>query len=404
MAAVGRRIRSLFRKEDGATSVLVVFFLGFFGLAFAALVIDASLLYAKRSAMITAADAGALAGANVIREQVLAGKSSTSPEVVDLAKAAARQFAVTNGADDSLTTVEISKRTVPLPNGTTENRQVVDVTVGVKESSIFARFMGDSENTVRATATGTWGYVYKAYVGNILPLFIFDSNYKINTLTYLHDLLETPVVPDPSNPDTNSYGYVQLTGSGKGDIKDALAGKYTGGLYMEKNILDGEPGKGNFVSGAIEERMTEAAKLGSVGERRSAMMGLVPVISWEKFKEIDSNFKSKYDKLASQLKLPIEYFAYMEITDVVKSSSNWGSALALNPFEDPNSLYKAVGSAGRRNYSAVVGAKPPADLIVGRFTGETVQARTLTEAGDQINPNPDGGPQDISAMYAKLIN
>ncbi len=427
MYRVRKKLRSLFRKEDGAVNVLVVFFLGLFGLAFAALVIDASILYAKRSAMITAADAGALAGANVIREQVVAGKSSTDSAVVNLAKTTARQLALDNGADSTLTTVEVVQRPVTLPNGSTETRQVVDVTVGVVEPSIFARFTGNTENTVRAKSTGTWGYVKKTFIGNILPIFIFDSAYKIDQQTYLHGLIEappeettssssttptssgtpspTPAVtpsPTPGQITTNAYGYIELSGAGKDTIMQALAGTYTGGLFIEEPVLDGAPGKGNFVSNAIEDRMKAAATLGSVGERRSSMLGLIPVINWQKFKAMPENFKNN-GQLASHLKLPIEYFAYYEITDVIKSNDYWGSRYALNPFEDANSHYNSVGTGGRRDYSAVVGAKPPSDLIVGRFTGETVQARTLVELGDQLNPNPDGGPLDAAAMYAKLI-
>jgi Flp pilus assembly pilin Flp len=61
------KVKRLFMDEKGATLPLVAIILGLFALGFIALVVDVGTLYVERKAMITSADAAALAGAQVLR-------------------------------------------------------------------------------------------------------------------------------------------------------------------------------------------------------------------------------------------------------------------------------------------------------------------------------------------------
>ena len=153
-----RRFRAFLLNEQGAASVMVVLFLSICGLGFAALIIDASMIYAKRSQMITAADAGALAGAGVIREAVQSGKSPEAYDVRLEAEAEARNYAAENGADPDEVRAIVRKRQVTLPNGKTDYRQVIDVQVGVIQPSLFARVFGDDEGPKERASPGTLSF------------------------------------------------------------------------------------------------------------------------------------------------------------------------------------------------------------------------------------------------------
>jgi len=121
------------------------------------------------------------------------------------------------------------------------------------------------------------------------------------------------------------------------------------------------------------------------------MIGLVPIIDKEKFLNIPANLGGN----ANKFQLPIKYFAYFEITDVIKKNSMIGSSEALNPLNE----YKKVSSP--INYSnKLSGQGVEYTYVLGKFTGEVVNARTIVEIGDQVDPNPQS---DITATYSKLI-
>ncbi len=380
-------LRQKIMSEAGAASIMAVIFLAFVGFGLAALVIDTSILYAKRAEMVTAADAAALAAAGVVREEVAKGMDPGNEAVIEKAKEEALRYAVANGSDPDLTSVYVGKRNVEVRNGKTDNRYIVEVSTGVEQKNIFANFLNDPESEVRATAIATWGYVYASTIGSILPIFTFDKDYGVNTPVLLHEKIQDG---------NNNYGYIDL-GNGMNAIKEALAGRYVNGVYIQQNILDGKPGAGESFPNPVEARMKEAVKKNTPQERRAHMMGLVPVISWERFNAIESNFKNDAGDYSPHLKLPIEYFAYFEIKDVIKKNRTVGSQYAL----DPNNGYQTVLSA--RDYQDMLGGNPTEGLLYGEFTGEVVKARTLAEAGDQVNPAPESGGSEIAAMYAQLI-
>lgn len=378
-------VKKLLRDEKGASLPFVTIILGLFALGFIALVVDVGFLYVERKAMITSADAAALAGAQVLRVS-----QGVNVNGVDGAIATAKKYAIANGADESHLNINppyVGTKLVTLPDGTTETRQVVEVTVKKNKQLLFARFLGDEDTDVKANAIATWGYIRKTYIGSFIPLFTFDTDYKLNTDIFLHENID----------DTNGYGFIDI-GAGMGDVKKAIAGTDVGGSYIYDNYLDGKPGAGESLRGAVEDRMIIAQGKATAVERRNTMIGLVPIIDKAEFLSLPENDSGN----ANNWKLPIKYFAYFEIIDVIKQNTTDGSTEALNPANEytkkgtppfpysgsiPANLLKGNGKADNT-------------IVLGRFTGEIVEARTIAEAGDQIKPNPGG---DSPATYSKLI-
>lgn len=398
--------KKFFKPRKAAAMPFVAIILGLFALGFIALVIDLGNVYIQRKKMVTSADAAALAGAQVLKdnqEEIKKGTKTVS-ESESEAKTIAEQYAAANGADLDQIDVYVGSQSVTITNDknetVTETRQVVNVVVGKNEPSIFARFLESDNTDVKAHAVGTWGYVKKSYIGNFLPLFTFDSDYAVNTDIYLHDKLK----------DSNcNYGYVDI-GAGMGAIKLAIAGNSVGGSYIYENLLDGKPGNGQSLYDAVVERMKTAQGKSTEVERRNYMIGLVPVIDYDRFINDTTlnnvqSVKNGIITLSSQLKLPIKYFAYYEITDVIKQNDIYGSPEALEPDEytrrgtalDYSSLLPTLLSENILNNQ---GTGVGDTTVIGRFTGKTVDAKTIAEAGDQIDPNPEG---DTPAIYAKLL-
>lgn len=390
------KLRKFLKDDEGSVLPLVAIILSLLALGFMALVIDVGIMYIDRKSMITAADAGALAGAQILRDSEGANVSE--------AELTAKNYAIANGADEDLIQVFIGYKEVTLPNGTLENRQVVEVTAIKNQGLLFAKFLGKDETNVAANAIATWGYDKKAYIGSFIPLFTFDTDYKLNTNTFLHERIGG----------SNSYGFIDIA-AGMGDIKEAIAGEKVGGTYIYNNCLDGKPGNGEAVEGAVVDRMKMAQGKPTAKERKNAMIGLVPIIDYEEFRKpemgnfkLDSNGNILIDdkgnmQLNSKLKLPINYFAFFEITDVIKQGAMVGSEEAL----DPNKEYTRRGIP-KFDYSDSISQNllnkncTGADntIVLGKFTGEIVNAKTIVEVNDQVNPNPTG---DTPALYSKLI-
>lgn len=466
MKKIIKRILRLRGSESGAATVLTAFFLGLFGLGFAALVIDASLLYAKRSEMVTSADAAALAGANYMREK-LDNEYKTNPsKVISDAKVVALNFAKDNGAElDSsggslgVEDIFIGPKEVTI-GGVKHTRAVIEVTLGVMEPSLFARFLGDEENLVEARAVATWGYVNKSLIGNILPMFAFDFQAKANASLFLHGLLKTKEEQlDPNN--TNNYYLLNLFDSSSADIiNNLLEGETVENIVIENNMLWGRGGQVSTISDSLKERMTKARTMTISGERREAMMGLVPVIDSNAFWTNPNNFNSgavpnfedkdfdieKDIKIVPNPELKISYFSWYEITDTIKKGENKGYtdkgstlALALNPYVIPDAqepsilpspgydfsgsprnyeheifkefgpLYKDKDGVLKKKYDNGDGTvkyaaiDAPTDLMLGYFTGDPpVNPIDLVERTDQTDPTP-GDSTDAPATYAKLI-
>lgn len=348
------KLRKLLKDEKGAVLPIVTLILGLFALGFTALVVDVGTLYIQRKAMITSADASALAGAQVLRvnQEAIKSGDKTINEVELEAKTTAKNYAIANGADENqlnLNPPYVGQKLVTLPNGATETRQVVEVTVGKNQSLIFARFLGDENADVKAHAIATWGYVKTS---GYLPLFIFNTGYNLNTNISLHDNV---TVDDENILKTNSYGFIQVGASdGMSDIKKAIDGTISVDPKSIGDTLDGAPGKRESVYDSAFKRIGDTV--------------IMPIIDWEKFKTMDENIDNKGNiiKNPDKWKLPIMFFAYFKITNVTDRNDKGTESVEIE----------------------------------GEFTERIVEARIIVEVGDQIDPNPEG---DTPATYSKLI-
>lgn len=349
------KLKKLLKDEKGAVMPLITIILGLLALGFIALVVDLGILYVDKKVMITSADAAALAGAQVLREnqEAIGLGTKTISEVELEAKAAAENYAIANGAEADQVTVYVGQKAVTLPNGDVETREIVDVTSGKNQPLIFARFLDHENSDVMAHAISTWGYVLKS---GYFPIFIFDveyNNYKKEDYVSLHDNVSL------GGSKTNSFGFVEVNDTpSMGTIKDAIEGDIAVEPKSAGDILGGVPGKRESVYDSAIERIGDTV--------------LIPVIDSNAF---DLNIVNN-DINANKWELPVLYFACFKITDVIKQN------VEITKQKD----------GGTKTQKSVE--------IVGQFTGKTANSNIIVEVDDQINPNPEG---EIPATYCKLI-
>lgn len=144
-----KRIRKLYKEEDGQALALVAFMLvGLLG--FAALVIDVGMMYSRKAELQLAADAGALAGA-----QKLPGSPAE-------ARVLARDLAKQNGAPESGITPET-------PYDGKNNK--IRVSIQTTEPTFFARVLGIEQTTVTAWAVAE----NNRWSGDALPFLNLDG-------------------------------------------------------------------------------------------------------------------------------------------------------------------------------------------------------------------------------------
>lgn len=368
---------NLIRDEKGAVMPLVALVLSLLLFGFAALVVDAGILYSKRRNMVTAADAAALAGAMIMRDAL--GDSSISEGAArSKAESIARDIAMDNGVKNS-GDIQI------IWDNPAYGRKTITVKLHNNQRLIFAKFLGLDDTDVGAKAVATWGYVTKLLGGDILPIFTKDDDYQDTGITYLHD---GKFLDNKGDVVNGNWGLIDVFGS-TSEIGAAFRGDKIGKGLELSAIIDNQTGKnvGN-VDNEIVERMIRANGLATKEERQRYMSGLVPVIDWVNITQ-----------QGSSLKLPIKYFAVFEIYDVIVDGGNnnnkpsKGSNRAL--YDSPD--YKSDGVA--KVYGKVDGKDLEKSTIIGRFTGEIVDVVAVIQPGDQVNPNPGG----LSPKYHKLI-
>ncbi|EEG78398.1 hypothetical protein DealDRAFT_0813 [Dethiobacter alkaliphilus AHT 1] len=243
------RFRYLFKDERG--NVLVIFAVALIALlGFAAIVIDVGGMYVERRSMVTAADAGALAGA---RELAESGDEA-------LAEQAAALFAQTNGAEitDDIEVLDVEY------NG--ESFKAVRASVGVNREHFFAKALGFNDSDVFARAVATWGYP-KA-LSNLLPIFFeIEDGQSLPEGEQL--LLDESLEP-------GNWGFLALNPSGQNAINAVLAGGVNDYEYEvgDEITQDTKPGNANSRINPIEERMRLAADPDS----GVSMVGILPII------------------------------------------------------------------------------------------------------------------------------
>jgi len=212
-----KTIANLTADQKGVSLVLVALSLVVL-MGFAALCVDAGMLYKTRREMVNSADAASLAGAKAYVEALKAGDTETQAETE--AEAEASNYAISNKAQGSLVTPEVKTITHPV-YGT---RKVIEVRVGRNEKYAFAKVLGFTNKDVMAGAVATWGYVKEVTGGSVLPLFCTDNSYALGTTVPLH---YGKLIIDEGDVSTGgNWGYFKI---GEGDAwKDALKGGFIG--------------------------------------------------------------------------------------------------------------------------------------------------------------------------------
>lgn len=376
-------VRKLIRSEKGAAGIFMLLFLVLVILGFSAIVVDAGLLYTSRRQMVTAADAGALAGAKELEKTLGATDSGTVAAIKAEAIRIAKATAVKNGAEGE-PTVEIKKMNITLANGSTENRDVIVVTPEKTDSLFFAKFLGFNTQDVGATAVATWGYVRRTVGGHILPIYLTRESYE-DGRDYLHS--EKIVINGVEYPNNTGYIYLDPAWNGQNVINNALAGnssKIT--MYIDQEF-EAKPGQANSLIGAIEQRMITANGLPTQLERQSFMYGLIPIADFVR-------------KQGNTLYYNIKEFAVYEILDIIVDGSTNKSAAkgSIHALLGPNNT--SVGAGNARTYpAATYGVDYPKGTVIGRMTGEVRELEVVMVTGDQTyNPvDPD------AAKYSKLV-
>lgn len=366
-------VKRIIKEDKGAVLPFVALLLAFVLLGFAAIVVDAGTLYNARKTMVTAADAGALAGAMEMEKSL--GKSGS--ELINIqtkAKQIARSVALKNGADgaEGKLLVSIKQQTVNLPSGP-ELRDVIEVVVTMNQKLTFARIFGVNESNVDAKAVATWGYTRKLTGGQFLPLFTLDTLVKpAGEIVYLHNKF---VVDGSLN---GNWGWVGEFGQNK-DMQKILSGETISESIEIHSTIYGQQGNiaSMFNNTGLPLRFDNAFNSSTDPiERKVFMRGLVPVIA--------------HDTLTvqgSSLTLPILHFAVFQIVDYTEKKDT-GTPKAFT------SDYTAqVGTGGVKNYPDV-----DKDSIIGYYTGEIVELSVVIANGDQITNGSLNEPP-----YHKLI-
>ena len=391
-------LKRLLREEMGAALPLVAICLAVFMLGFSALVVDAGFLYIERRILVTAADAGALAGAKELSDN-LSGSAFTS-EVLDKAKSIAKKVAVSNRADSDNVSVIIENRNVKYENNegnlVNENRDVIEVKVKNTKKSIFARFLGDTEADVAASAVATWGYLKSISGGDILPIFSMTSLYSgssIGAPVYLNGdkFLEADSAVQGDAIVSGNWGLFDIRRSAIDDagvaLRDALSGEASSKEMILKSTLQSGTGqKIGQVNDVILRMINAVSKYpaaSQIQERQGYMRGLVPIIDYDKFNELNT---IKNGKLPTKLELPIAYFAVFEIRNYLPKAEE-GTEEALDTVN-----YLRTGT--KKSYPGY-----SVNTIVGVYTGQKVEVRAEIVSGDQHLSN--GEVKTLT--YQKLI-
>lgn len=359
-------LQRLLKEERGAVAVFTVLVIAMGILVFAGLVVDAGFLYNGHKQMVTAADAGALAGAMEMEKTLIDHSEYYVSQVKQAAVAIARQVAIDNGAEGTPEVV-IKNKLVRLSNGTQDYRQVIEVKAQKSQPLYFMRLVNTTSTNVSAASTATWGYTQTVTGGQLLPLYIDKETLK----TTLHDGKQT--FNDNLYPNQHGFMYIDPTWHGAEDLNKAISGSPTKITLALNTVFEGKAGSQESMIAAVETRMKTAQKLTTPTERKNFMYGLVPVVTLA-------------SSSGGKLYFNIEYFAVYEILDVM-TATNKGSPEALAA---PN--YTRSGVA--KSYSGY-----SKGTILGRFTGEVRQLDVVIRDGDQ-DYNHDYTDADL---YSKLV-
>jgi Flp pilus assembly protein TadG len=304
----------LLKKRSGQMIVTVTLFIMVVVFAFSALVVDASVLYSERRKLVTAVDAAALAGSQIMMEG-MRDKVDNTVEAINVAKQVALNNKIPNSSIIDVKVTKYDSNTGK--NSSYFGRDIIVVTAKTNNKNIFAGLFGRDTSEVFAKAIATWGFTQKFEASQFIPLFAFDYEFEeaIDNKADRIDLHQGPIyINGENNPPNRDFVTI---GNGLSDIKLALAGKLVGDTLELGTNLSNQTGQGNTIINEIEKRMMKASEFENENDKVRYMTGVIPIINSEKFLANIENTDGD-----ANLELPIEGFAVMRILDVIVDGSN----------------------------------------------------------------------------------
>lgn len=266
-----------FASEKGSVMILVALMMTVL-LGFGALAIDVGDLYFTRRQMVTAADAGALAGAR----ELAVGNGSNAVNV-------ARDIAEKNGAEltDEVEVIDDWEY-----NG--EAVTVMRVVAGQTRQNVFARVLSSSLGETDVMAESVAIYGHPIGIGELFPIYYEGS-----------DGMDLPEGEQElvTDKDTGNWGILAVTlNPGANEMRDAFEGDYEGMFMLDETYFT-EPGQmGEPRVQGIEARMIKAVEEND----EKIMRGYIPIV--EEFIGNDPQGRTEVNIIG---------FAPFKITDVI---------------------------------------------------------------------------------------
>lgn len=359
-------IKKILRDEKGAVLPLVALFIFFVALGVSALVIDVGMLYSERRSMVTAADAGALAGAQELN------KTNDLSEILMLA----RDVSIKNGAeagnlagsiqiiDSNKAKLDDGKIIIEVDKGSVNkySKPYVEVTTNKNTKHFFARIFGDSDTDVKAAAVASYNKIsFQEFVfplGSLYSDFYDSSNIaKVNVPVYFHD--RKPLLGNSSwsglldlNP-VNGQGAKEI----QEIITDRLEFPVAEFLKTDNDVdyyIDVANGWKTF-SESIGMLITKSLDL-PVAQRKEYLTGYIPVL--KNISILPNGSKN----------VPILVLAEFVVVDYANNQNDWLTK---------NYDYKIDEHGIEVYYENIITGKSlpdhsENDTIMGYFTGKTI--------------------------------
>jgi Flp pilus assembly protein TadG len=355
----------LVTDDRGAVLPVVAVFIAvvFFGLA--ALVVDAGLLYNQRRQMISAADAGALAGANEIIIQSRKGKTISQIEV--LAAQTARDVAILNGADSASLQVIADADSI-----NAYGYPFVEVKTTKNTKLVFAGAFNKDNSDVRARAVAR---AEKRLNPGMMPLLVLDG-YKVNQLAVLHE----PTLTISDSILNYSSSILDLDGDRGGGTNElqAILNReiQLSQATIEQMTLGLATMEGGFKDfGSSFETWFASAVKNSADplERKAYMTVFIPVIA-----DTPENAELKPNQTVNI----IRFTEFVMVDYIDKPNGKNGGGL-LNAFDSDyrsiNVDYSKVDGISVDSSHYMDGLAKEQKLIVGYFTGKDISLQNIRD-------------------------
>lgn len=224
-------LRKLIKKEEGTVLVLVAIGLTVL-LSFTALVTDVGLLYLKRSQMVHAVDAAALAGVQEL------------PDNPTGAEQKAREYAEKNGVDPADLSITV-----------TSDKKKITVATTKQVDLIFAKVFGKTTSNVEAKSKAVIGPVKN--VRGAVPLSILDQTLVPGTQYIIKSA-------DGIGSYSNGWrGILDFTGGGGGaaEYRELTRDGYSGELVIGKAVDEETGNKSGPTEDGVRDRIAACTRI-----------------------------------------------------------------------------------------------------------------------------------------------